>query len=162
MTTSIALSERLALAITTDDASGEYRLSKYVDPLTDSGITNAMKLAKTFFPELPPTFFAGLTIMVRDCKFTDKRLMDAVKHVAKNCVYPKPTAAEFLRFDRHVVAYTYDQIVNLQIHTFGSVAHPTVFDWYESVMLPGNLKRVWIHKNDLAEIFPDYEQIKNQ
>ena len=121
-----------------------------------------LTMMATMFPELSPEFIAGVALMIRDSGFTDKRLMDAVKYVASHCQYPKPMAAEFLRYDRRVVVYTYDQIVNLQMKTFGAVAHPTVFDWYESVMLPGNLKRVWIHKNDLAEIFPDYEQIKNQ
>ena len=59
--------------------------------------------------------------------FTDQRLMDAVTHVIDKCVYPKPTIAQFISYDREIKLYSRSQLLTMN----GNGNKP--FDIYKAV-----------------------------
>ena len=46
-------------------------------------------------------------------QFTDQRLIDATYNLIKTCVYPKPTIAQILNYDRTKKSYTNDEILEI-------------------------------------------------
>jgi len=48
---------------------------------------------------------------MQESGFSDERLIDSVNHVIKTCIYPTPTMANFLTFDKRVKLYTYNEVV---------------------------------------------------
>jgi predicted GNAT superfamily acetyltransferase len=67
-------------------------------------------MLKQAFPQLPVGFYNILHDMIRDDGFSDSRLVDAVKHVIKTCVYPTPTIAQIVNFDRRIKLHTYGEV----------------------------------------------------
>ena len=47
--------------------------------------------------------------MIDEEKFTDRRLDDAIKNLVKTCLYPEPTIASVLSYDRLCKLWTYDE-----------------------------------------------------
>jgi hypothetical protein len=70
---------------------------------------NIVKL-KQAFPELPNGFYDLLETMLDEEKFTNQRLDDSVKNLIKTCVYPKPTIANILGYDKRAILYTWDEL----------------------------------------------------
>jgi len=62
------------------------------------------------FPALPKGFYDVMSEMIQDEGFTDERLNDAVKNVIKTCVYPTPTIANILSWDRRIKLYNYKEV----------------------------------------------------
>jgi hypothetical protein len=85
-------------------------ISIYTDKLTAEGISvNTLKIKKSF-PSLPIEFYDILQQRIKDRKFTDQRLTDAVNNVIDTCIYPHPTIAQFINFDKNIEAFTFQQI----------------------------------------------------
>ena len=122
----------------------EGEISLYKGSLTVQNILQCSVKVKKAFPELPSDFFEIFQEMIKSEGFTDERLMDAVDNVIKTCVYPKPTIAQFISWDKKVKTYTYHQIVKM-IEDGDNMKN------YKSFLLPGNEVQVWIHVNDVKK-----------
>lgn len=66
-------------------------------------------LVLSAFPKLPNTFADILMERALEKGFTDNRLIDAINNVIDNCIYPEPTLANFLSFDKRAKIYNYGQ-----------------------------------------------------
>jgi len=86
-------------------------ISIYSGHLTPLGITESMIKIKRSFPELDKEFYDILQDRLKENKFCDSRLKDAVNHVIDHCVYPRPTIAEFISYDKRVRLYSYYEAV---------------------------------------------------
>jgi len=118
-----------------------YEISIYTDKLTTAGIVSNVARIKQAFSQLELGWYDVLTDMLRKCNFTDKRLSDSVDHVIKTCVYPHPTIAQFLSFDKKVKVNSYNDMIRL-VDEFGR----SVWDEYNTIDLP-NGKKGWIKNN---------------
>lgn len=118
----------------------QYEISLYTDELTTKGIVSNIKRIKLAFPQLESGFYDVLTDMVRDDKFTDQRFKDAVDHVIRTCVYPQPTIAQFLSFDKKLKINSYNDMCKL-VEEFGR----TIWDDYNIIDMPSG-KKGWVKK----------------
>lgn len=90
-----------------------YEVSVYAGELSKICIAKNVVKLKQAFPSLPPEFFNVFSERIKAHNYSDKRLTDAIAHVIDNCVYPSPTIAQFISFDKKIKLYTYDDIVKL-------------------------------------------------
>jgi hypothetical protein len=117
--------------------NGEFSISEYKDTLTTENIIKQVAKIKYSFPTLPSEFFEIFTDRIKDKGFTDKRLNDAVNNVIDNCIYPSPTIAQFIAFDKRIKLNTYQDMLKL-IHEGDS------FDNYDMKEIEN--KKYWIKK----------------
>ena len=80
------------------------------DLVTDKTAATGMLMLTQAFPSLGKGWFTILREMIKDDGFTESRFTDAVKHVIRTCVYPTPTVANILSWDKRVKIYTYHDI----------------------------------------------------
>lgn len=66
---------------------------------------------KKAFPRLPNGWYDILEKLLDTERFTDKRLIDATMNLIKTCIYPEPTIANILNFDKKFKVWTYDDIL---------------------------------------------------
>lgn len=52
------------------------------------------------FPTLPEPFYDLLCERIKEHGFTDERLKKSVNYVIDHCIYPTPTIAQFISFDK--------------------------------------------------------------
>lgn len=123
-----------------------YELSIYKGDLTKKGIAENMAFIKAAFPKLDKLYFSILKEMIKDDGFVDERLKDAVKHVIKTCVYPEPTIANFLSYDKNIKVYDYNQYLKL-VDEIGLKTG----DLYKSVRFHNAKKPAWVHVNDIQK-----------
>lgn len=57
---------------------------------------------KTAFPKLPNGYWQLILNRMGDKGFTDRKLIDATKHLIDTCPYPEPAPANFLDFDKKI------------------------------------------------------------
>ncbi len=88
-------------------------ISSYKGELTEKCMIESATKIKIAFPSLPVQFYDLLTQRIKDKGFSDERLSDAVNHVIDNCIYPTPTIAQFLSYDKNIKIYTYDQMLKM-------------------------------------------------
>lgn len=88
-------------------------ISLYSGVLTPKTEARCVLMLKQAFPQLPVGFYNILHDMIRDDGFSDSRLMDAVKHVIKTCIYPTPTIAQIISYDRRVKLHTYVEVCTM-------------------------------------------------
>jgi hypothetical protein len=120
-------------------------LSLYRGSLTTNCvIQNTIKI-KSSFPALPEGFYEIFSDRIQDCGFTDERLNDAVNNVIDTCIYPTPTIAQFISWDKRVKVYKYPDIIKMLDDD------PKAFDRYQRIELDGLPEAVWIHINDIAK-----------
>ena len=145
-----------SLEISTSKKS-DFEISIYSGELTNEITQIGMLKAKSAFPALPNNFFLTLTDRIIANGFSDKRLIDAVNHVIDNHVYPEPSIAEFISFDRKIKLYSHQDILKL-VEEFGAV----VWGDYESkkLSISGGMKTVWISKLELKKYNIDIETLK--
>lgn len=124
--------------------NGYSELSVYAGDLTDRVMVNAAKQILKSFPTLNNDFIDILIQRIKQNGFSDKRLMDAVNHVIDNCVYPSPTVAQFISFDKVVKIYTYDDVMRMINEV------PNVFETYKAIRLPNAVKPMYVHINDFT------------
>jgi hypothetical protein len=84
--------------------------------------------------------------MIKINGFTDERLSDAVTNVICTCVYPTPTIAQFISWDKRIKIYKYFDIVKMV-----DDGDQNAFDRYKRIVMPGIPEAVWIHVNDIAK-----------
>jgi hypothetical protein len=124
-----------------------YELSVYSDDRVNTQtIIKAFADIKQAFPSLPRGFYDILDDRVKANKFTNQRLKDCVAFVIDNCMYPTPTIANFISYDKTVKLFKYEDILNMA-DKFGA---DTWHD-YKSIQLQGMSKKVWIHINDIEK-----------
>ena len=106
---------------------GFFEVSLYDDQLTKEVIVEMTLKIKSAFPTLPPGFFDTLQDRIKENGFTNQRLKDAVNHVIDNCVYPTPTVANFMSFDKKVKLYSHVDI------TYMLNDNPKAFEYYRPI-----------------------------
>lgn len=122
------------------------QISVYSGELTMECIAeNQVKLLKAF-PSLTPAFHDILADRLKANNYCDARLKDAVDYVIDNCIYPTPTIAQFISFDRRIKLYTYNQVLKMNDEFSGKV-----FQYYKSVRIGKNEFPVYAFINDIKE-----------
>ena len=124
--------------------NGETYLSLYTGDLTPKVVTESMAELKASFPALPAEFFTMLSKRVKDNGFSDERLRDAVRHVIDNCIYPNPTIAQFIGFDKKVRLFTYHEMLEKVNNSGGD---SSVWSYYETMSING--KMFWFSKVEI-------------
>jgi len=124
--------------------TGQYSISIYDGELTTECIVNQVKKLKQAFPALPKGFYDILTDRIQEIEFSDKRLTSAVNNLIDTCVYPIPTIANLITWDRRVKLYTYRQMVEMT-NEYGA----GVWDEYKAVKAPGINIRVFASVLDI-------------
>lgn len=111
---------------------GQYYISAYKGELTAPGVTENMAKIKAAFPGLHIGFYAVFAERIREAGFTDERLGDAVKYVIDNCIYPSPTIANFLAYDKRIKLFSYVDMLD-KVHTGGA----QVWEYYGKRKIDG-------------------------
>lgn len=88
---------------------------------------------------MPAGFYDAFTDRIQANEFCDERLTDAVNYVIDNCVYPTPTIANFISYDRTV-----------KFKTWNEMTKEDLWDTYLPVKFPDRPKVIWVHANDIA------------
>lgn len=99
-----------------------------------------MAKVKKSFADLDKDFFEIFSDAIKRNGFSDGRLNDAVNFVIDNCIYPRPTIAQFISFDKKVKIYSYTEIL-VKVNLGDS------FENYKTIA-----KDKWIKKYD-AEMY---------
>lgn len=120
-------------------------ISIYKGELTGPCLVNCVVTIKKAFPSLPIDFYDVFTDRLKANGFTDERLRDAVNYVVDTCIYPTPTIANFISFDRRFKVFNYEEMLS-KLNEYGS--DPKFWDSYKRINLPDREKPVWIHIND--------------
>lgn len=128
-----------------DDPEASNSLTTYKGELTVPVVIESVKLIKAAFPDLPAEFYDVFQARIKANGFTDGRLRDAVANVIDSCIYPKPTVAQFLSFDRRIKIFTYEQMLG-KLKDYGE----DIWRSYRAIKLSGLPKKVWIHINDVT------------
>lgn len=108
-------------------------ISIYSDKLTNDNIIKNCKNIMKAFPQLREGFYDILSQRLFENNFTDQRFTDAVNHVIDTCIYPTPTVANFLSYDRRINLYTYEQVlemVNLHGESIFKIYRPVKIEGY--------------------------------
>jgi hypothetical protein len=88
-------------------------LSIYFGQLTGENILVHVKRILQAFPNVTNSFIDLLIERAKENHFSDKRLTDAVNNTIDNCIYPVPTLANFLSWDKKVKLYSYSEICDI-------------------------------------------------
>lgn len=115
-------------------------------PLTGPCLVSSIATIQKAFPSLPIGFYDVFTFRLAENGFTDERLKDAVNNVVDTCIYPTPTIAQFISWDKKVKVYKYPEIVKMV-----EDGDPKAFERYERIEFEGLPEAVWIHVNDVAK-----------
>lgn len=113
-------------------------ISIYKGELTKQCLIDNIVIIKKAFPSLPIGFYDVFTDRLKANGFNDDRLRDAVNYVIDTCLYPIPTIANFIRFDKGYKIYTYEEMLNL------SEKDPDIWKQYKSFKPEGERKAVFI------------------
>ena len=123
-------------------------ISVYRGELTTQAVISEVKKIKLAFPGLPAGFYDVFSDRIKDNGFCDDRLRDAVAHVIDNCVYPLPTIAQFISYDKCYKVYTYDQM----LEKFADAEMGSDFwKYYKTFQFSNRSKKVWIHIDDVEK-----------
>lgn len=133
-----------------DTSDRNNSISIYSGELTTLCVIENVKLLKHSFPALPKEFYDVLSQMVKEEGFTDQRLSDAVHHLVKTCVYPTPTIANILSFDKRMKLHNYNEMVKL-VDEYG----PRVWDMYFKRSI--NNQTYWLSKKEADQYGVKYE-----
>jgi hypothetical protein len=120
-------------------------ISLYKGQLTTKKLIEGVSIIQKSFPSLPISFYEIFKDRIKANNFTDERLMDSITNVIDTCVYPTPTIAQFISFDKRVKVYKYPEIVKMVDDD------PNAFDRYKRIVMEGLPEAVWIHVNDIAK-----------
>lgn len=94
-----------------------YEISVYNGELTTDCVINNIAKLKKSFPTLPKEFYDVLSERIKENKFSNKRLSESIDNVIDNCVYPTPTIAQFISFDKKMKLYSYHDILRMNDQT---------------------------------------------
>jgi hypothetical protein len=122
-----------------------FTISLYSGELTEDCIVKNILKIREAFPTLTEGFYNILTEELTESKFSNERLVDAVKHVIRNCVYPKPTIAQFLNFDKSIELYDFYQVSSMK--EFGKDA----FKIFRPIDIDGLVKPMYAKESDIVK-----------
>ena len=91
-----------------------YEISIYIGESTVKGRATAVSFIKDAFPSLDVGFHKILAQRVTQLEISDERFVDAVNYVIDNCVYPTPTIANFISYDKKIRSLNYAQLINVE------------------------------------------------
>lgn len=94
---------------------------------------------KKAFPKLPDGWYDILEKLLDTEKFTDKRLIDATNNLIKTCVYPEPTIANILGYDKKAKVWTYEEALAFS-NDFSTEARKKFWD---SLEMFDKEKKLW-------------------
>lgn len=121
------------------------KISLYQGQLTKKNVAlNELKIKATF-PSLPAEFYKVLANRIKENNFSDARLSDAVNHVIDNCVYPQPTIAQFISYDKEVKLYSYAEFMD------HATAHRTGEPLMKAVRVPWSKNPMWALISDIEK-----------
>ena len=121
-------------------------ISLYTDNIaTGKEIMQAVVAIKKSFPALPPGFYDVLDDRLRANNFTIQRLADAVSFVIDNCVYPTPTIANFISFDKILKYRSYDEMCK------EALTYDKVWQDWVPIKMPNLPKTIWVFANDIQK-----------
>jgi hypothetical protein len=112
--------------------------------LTAQCIVKQVKKIKAAFPALPSGFYDILTDRLKELGFSDQRLIDAVNNLIDTCVYPTPTIANVISWDKRVKLYSYSQMCDMT-NKLGA----SVWEDYKAVVIQGINRRVYAAITDI-------------
>ena len=119
---------------------GEMSISVYTGQLSTRTVIDGIKKVKNAFPNLPSGFYDILSDRIKENGFSDERLIDAINHVIDNCIYPTPTIANFIGYDKRIRLCSYEEMLSKETGSW---------DNYKPVKLPDREKLVWVHTDDI-------------
>lgn len=118
-------------------------LSLYKDhPLDRATFVSGEKMLKKTYKNFDDEMSLILLDQLKETGFTNKRFMDAVKHVINNHQYQNITPADILSFDRALHLRLFHEIAEEQ-KSFGG----TIWEFYDKVDIKGTC--YYIHKHEL-------------
>ena len=123
---------------------GEMVVSVYAGELTTRIVIEGIKKIKAAFPNLPADFYDILSERLKANKFSDEKFIDAVNNVIDNFVYPTPTIANFIGYDKNIRLYSYEEML-----AKANLNEP--WDNYKPVKFPDREKPVWIRLDDIKK-----------
>lgn len=115
------------------------------DELTSMGLGLCINSLKSAFPDLNEGFHSVFADRINELGIGNKRLKDSINYVIDNCVYPKPTIAQFLSFDKKIKLYTYNQMLKMNNELQGKA-----FKLYNSVQIGESDKPLWASVQDIS------------
>jgi len=122
-----------------------FEISIYKDKLTSECVAaNTVKL-KQSFPALNTGFYDIFYKRLSANNYTDKRLNDAIGHVIDNCVYPTPTIAQFISFDKRIKLFSIDDMYKKR-----DISNDA-FKTHRPVRIGNNPSPVYASLNDIEE-----------
>ena len=120
-----------------------FEISVYKDQLTTPEIIQSTIRLKKAFPTLSKEFFDIFSERIKENNFTDNRLKDSINHVIDNCIYPQPTIAQFITYDKKVKLYNHNDIVKMLSD------NPDSFKSYRPVKVNKLSRPMYAHINDI-------------
>ncbi len=113
--------------------------------LTKPTVAQSIANVKKSFPTLETGFYEVLSQRVTELGFTDERLQAAVKNVIDTCIYPQPTIAQFISYDRNMKLFTYQQMLKMLND------NENVFKSYSSVRIfADQVQPLYASNNDIV------------
>jgi len=126
------------------DLQGENEISTYKGELTPRFVMEQMAKIQNAFPALPSGFYEAMSARLKEAGFCNERLSDAVNHVIDTCIYPQPTIAQFISFDKKVKLYSYQDMLKMADDGLWSES-------FQAVKLDGRTFPVWAHIDDIKK-----------
>lgn len=125
---------------------GIVELSLYEDNLTKKCIVEQITYLKKVFPKLDAQFFDILKDRFADNNFTDKRIVDSVKHVVDHYKgwERMPNIADFIQYDKKIRLFSWKEISEEQ-KSFGS----SIWTYYFKADIDGKL--YYVLKTDIEK-----------
>jgi hypothetical protein len=121
-------------------------ISVYSGELTTLCVIQQVKKIKAAFPSLPIGFYEVLEDRIKELNFSDQKLIDAVNNLIDTCIYPTPTIASLLSWDKRIKLYSYYDMVNMT-DKYGA----SVWDNYKAISIQGISTRVYASKIDIEK-----------
>jgi len=70
--------------------------------------------------------------------------MDSITNVIDTCIYPTPTIAQFISWDKKIKVHTYDEMLKLWDQGIGREA-------YKPIKFADREKMVWVDVDDIKK-----------
>jgi len=119
-------------------------MSVYNGELTARCVVENLKKLKQAFPSLPAGFYEVLSERLKAKGFSDQRLTDAINHVIDNHVYPTPSIAEFVSYDKKIKLLTYNDMTK-KVNEMGRAA----WSHYGQIRVSWHDKPLWADRAEL-------------
>jgi hypothetical protein len=79
--------------------------------ITPRCLADSIVKIKKAFPRLSLGWYEIMQEEIVADKWTDQRLMDAIKHLIRTCQYPEPTIANLLNYDKTKKTFDYYEML---------------------------------------------------